>query len=78
MPTYVFQWDYASSYGQGKKGDKVDLDPLEAESIDRDSPGVLVLEAELALIDQGASPVVRIAPPAQDRQLKPARVRKEK
>ena len=41
MPAYQFQQRYRSSYGQGDKGDVVDLSEELAEAINRDSPGTL-------------------------------------
>ena len=41
MPAYQFQQRYRSSYGQGDKGDVVELTADQAAAINRDSPGTL-------------------------------------
>lgn len=67
MATYKVQWKYASSFGGlWEKGALVDLDPQQAEAINKDSPGVLIL-ADPARQEQ----------PHKDRQLKGGSNRKE-
>ena len=41
MPLYTFTRRYRSSYGQGDKGDVVELTADQAAAINRDSPGTL-------------------------------------
>lgn len=70
MQKYVYQWNYRSGYGAGAKGDVVDLDDETAAAINRDSPGVLVLQAAVVV---EAPPVTRdMTAPPQDRQVKTA------
>lgn len=48
MPTYTFTQSYRSSYGQGDKGDVVELSEAQAADINRDSPGTLELQKQSA------------------------------
>jgi hypothetical protein len=41
MAEYRFTQRYRSSYGEGAKGDVVELTEAEAEAINRDAPGTL-------------------------------------
>lgn len=45
---YLVQWRYRSSAGQMDEGDEIFLFPEEADSFNRDSPGVLVAVATSA------------------------------
>lgn len=63
---YVVQWKYKSGLGgPWEKGQVLDLDPAEAEVINRDSSGVLEPQAE---------PKAReVKGPPKDRQVKAAK-----
>lgn len=41
MKKYRVNWNYSSSYGSFSKDDVIELEDEKAESINRDSPGVL-------------------------------------
>ena len=53
MPSYTFTQRYRSSYGSGDQGDIQELSELDAENINRDSPGTLELvEAKARAVEK--------------------------
>lgn len=77
---YIVQWDYYSSYGgPWTKDQKLDLDPVEAERINRSSPGVLKPEKVQAKAEKPAvddEPKEReLKEPPKDRQTKSGKSR---
>lgn len=71
MPFYVAQWKYKSSLGgPWQAGERVELEPELAEAINRDSAGVLALEANQPAARQ-------VSEPPQDRMVKAAPARQD-
>ena len=68
MARYRFQQTYRSSYGAGTEGDEVELTIDEAQAINRDAPGTLVMVREHKADADTRAPDA----PAHDRQVKRA------
>lgn len=68
MARYRFQQTYRSGYGAGDEGDEVELTIDEAQAINRDAPGTLVMVREHKADADTRAPDA----PAHDRQVKRA------
>ena len=68
MARYRFQQTYRSGYGAGDEGDEVELTIDEAQAINRDAPGTLVMVREKHDEADTRAPDA----PAHDRQVKRA------
>lgn len=55
MAEYRFTQNYVSSYGEGRKGDVVELTDQEAADINRDAPGTLEPVTEQRAVEKAPS-----------------------